>query len=313
MTSKSSNYSSNSVISLAPSGTVNNIPFPSQEDEYRTFLPYASNPGLTGGSTGINAYVWQYASDIHDPLSNIEFALDINSLSYFVRRCLTINPPAQPTWTNWSPISGGGGPPLASVVSWTGMQGTTRSGAVLAINGDYTASSITATPTGVSWPPADTNVQLALNDLYASLADPYANAEHINFTVPTGAWTSAAIVYAPGNSRPAAAWAPAVDGIQDIRPSSTFRNVIVVSATVVVTGPITGTIGIRVLKNGFPNVVCQSISPDDGLGTDLTVTSAAIIIDNTTDVFTLEILNNTLTNPVTVTRSELNLINKGAV
>lgn len=111
------------------------------------------NPvGLAAGTY----LIWSDIGDNSNILSQAQFALDMTSHSYFVR-----TPTALPnSWTAWTQISGPVFPP--GVASWTGDQGSTRTGGVVAAAGDYTASMVTNVPAGSI---SAVNVQDAINEL----------------------------------------------------------------------------------------------------------------------------------------------------
>lgn len=183
-------------------------------------------------------------------------------------------------------------------------------------SGTLTATQVTATPTGQYWSVGSTNVQLALNALYQSIYPPAASCEHVGFTLAAGSWINAGVVFNTGNSRPTVSplsWVGISDGVQDALASTTGRNYILCSATLVCTGPATGYIMIRILKNGAPNVVCQGQAFDDGLGGTIIVTTSCMIIDAVNDIFTVQILNQTSVDPITVTRCEMDLFNFGPI
>lgn len=211
------------------------------------------------------------------------------------------------TWSVWNSLGGGAG---AGVTSFNG-----RVGVVLPVAGDYNAAMITATPTGPNWPPADTDVQSTLTDLWAAAIPAAAISERVGGTISNvGGWLPTGCVWMPGNSRgspnAAASWSAIPNGVQFNGPAPTAANFFSTSATAVITGPAVGVLGLRIL-NGLGNIVCSGVFPDDGTGGDQTITIAGINLDAVPAAFTLEALNGTATALAPVQRFELDIIDMG--
>lgn len=101
--------------------------------------------------------IWMDIGDPNDLRSISQFALNVTGAQDYWTRI----PVGRPNlWGPWFQISGGGGGP--GVTSWTGQQGTTRTGAVGAIVGDYNASMVTNAPAGGI---SALDVQAAINEL----------------------------------------------------------------------------------------------------------------------------------------------------
>ncbi len=133
MTSLSVNYASTSPSTLVPGSTPNLIPFQPQHDNYICLNP----SGLPAGTYHIE----QIAEDSSNINANIEWALNLSTNDYWVRHCTAVsNGPTLPVWGAWLQVNGGGGG--GGVISWTGDQGTTRTGLVSALPGDYNSDDI---------------------------------------------------------------------------------------------------------------------------------------------------------------------------
>lgn len=257
---------------------------------------------------GLPAAVYMIWYDVADPtnvISQAQFALNMASNAYWVRTPLAL----PNSWNAWTNIFGGGG---AGVASFTGMQGTTRSGAVIAINGDYNAAAITATPSNPEWPIADVNVQLALADLFKG--KPIGIAEIVGTTLATGGWLATGVVYQAAASRgvpnEAASWAPVVNGLSFVGPPAAGAIYFSLSGTMVVSGAVVGGLGIRI-KDSAGNVITANFCSDDGTGGTQVVSCSCNFIAAFPISFTLEAINTTATNPVTVQRFELDVVDLG--
>jgi hypothetical protein len=210
-------------------------------------------------------------------------------------------------WSAWNMLGGGGG---GGVTSFNG-----RVGVVVPLAGDYTATMITATPTGPNWPVGDTNVQSTLADLWAAAIPPAAVSEIVGTTLSNvGGWLPSGCVWMPANSRATpnafASWALLNNGVMFNGPAPTGINFFHVSATAVITGPVTGKLGLRIL-NALGNVLCAGVFPDDGTGGDQTITISGITLDAVPAGFTLQALNGTATVLAAVQRFELDVVDLG--
>lgn len=299
MTSLSNNYASSPNNNSTGSNTVNITSTYPQHDYYLCVNP-------AGGLPAGTYHIEQLAQDPSNPLANIEWALDVNTSNYYVRRLISFNPNV---WSAWSQVNGGIG---AGVVSFNG-----RVGVVVGVTGDYTASQITNVPFG-NVPAADTDVQSAIDYLQIYAPPPSAYA---TVTAPTVinngvGWVNLPTTLQVAMSRsgaPGGSWAAPADGIQDIQNvnpmAATVMEVSAVVSTVlgIPAGP--GQLGIRILRNGVI-IIAQNLNENDQTGLSQTFSVSGLIRAVTGDIYTLQVINNTA-GPFTIANGQLDLIQLG--
>lgn len=177
----------------------------------------------------------------------------------------------------------------ATVQSFNG-----RFGPVIPAAGDYNASQVTFTPSG-NCLSTDTTVQLAIDRLATSA---YCRTD-FSAVVAAGAWTPnpvSAIVRQRGVFSVVAPFS-----ILDSNPADApffLSNISILASSVLVVAPGAGSFGARVKRNGI--VVASIQVPDDQTGAIQFVSTSCEVLTNTGDLFTVESLNNTGGNTISV-------------